>query len=62
MKGSVEAVWPSFYQGIEGWPNWCDNPQPDGKDEWVTQVTDEITRCSFRVNTSIARAVEKLKD
>lgn len=62
VKGSVEAVWPSFYQGIEGWPNWRDNPQPDGKDEWVTQVTDEITRCSFRVNTSIARAVEKLKD
>lgn len=62
VKGSVESVWPPLYQGIEGWPNWCDNPQPDGKDQWVTQVTDEITRCCFRVNTSIARAVEKLKD
>ena len=59
VKGSVEAVWPSIRQG---WPTWKNAPQPDGKDEWLTQVTDKITRCSFRVNTSIARAVEKLKD
>lgn len=52
VTGSVEAVW----------PNWNSAPQSNGKDEWVTQITDEITRCSFRVNTSIARAVEKLKD
>ena len=59
VTGLVEAVWPVLYQG---WPTWKNAPQPDGKDQWVTQVTDEITRCCFRVNTSIARAVEKLKD
>lgn len=62
VTGLVEAIWPSLYEGIKGWPAWKNATQPDGKDEWVTQVTDEITRCSFRVNTSIARAVEKLKD
>lgn len=59
VTGSVEAVWPALYQG---WPTWKNAPQPNGENEWVTQVTDEITRCSFRGNTSIARAVEKLKD
>lgn len=61
VTGSVDAVWPQFYQKIKGWPNWSKAERIDGTDERITQVTDEITNCGFRVNASLVRALERLK-
>lgn len=60
VGGSVEAVWPEICSRITSQRVRQILESLNATDEWVTQITDQITRVDFRADLNLANALNQL--